>query len=119
MAPAAGNGNSVTVAELGRRFDRFEGEVKASFVALHEQLRDLAFVDKGEYALQLRLDETLRNEIRNEYGQRLTALEQWKTDTERSAEEKRQRTWTSWVAPIITTVAAALIIAFILSGGAS
>lgn len=112
MPPAAGNG--VTVAELGRRFDRFESEVKASFLALHEQMRELSFVQPETYAMQLRLDDTLRNE----QAQRIAALEQWKADLERSSEEKRQRTWTSWIAPVVTAVVAAVIIAVVLKGSA-
>lgn len=112
MAPPAGS-NSVTVAELGRRFDRFESEVKASFVALHEQLRDLNFVQPEMYAMQQRIDETLRNEL----AERIRGLEQWKADFERAQEDRRQRTWTSWVAPVVTAVVAAIIIAVVLRGG--
>ena len=60
---AEDGGNRITVAELGRRFDRFEKESHDSFVSLHRRLDELNYVHPETFAMQMQLEAALRQNM--------------------------------------------------------
>ena len=99
---AASNGNP-SLGEIGRRLDKIEAKLDA-----------LNFVHPETLDTKLMLVDALRAE----HERRITGLEKDVEGFKQLVEERRQRTVSVWIAPVVVAVVAAVIIAVVLKGGA-
>jgi hypothetical protein len=96
----------VTVAELGRRLDHMEDANKTAFQGLHRRLDELNYVHPETFALQLQLEQAHREDL----AIQLAELKAENAERKKEARDNRRMVWTALVFPIVTAIAAALII---------
>lgn len=106
MPPA---GERITVAELGRRFDRFEQEWREDFALLGRKIDALTFVDRETLDTKLMLEAAHRAELER----RIAHLEAESDRRDEVAATNRRLAVTGLVFPFLVAVAVALILASI------